>query len=460
MVFSGVVFLYAFLPITLILYYLVPKKARNLVLLITSLVFYSWGEPIYIILMLYSILFNYAMGILMDRNKKARKEVLVFTILINLFLLGFFKYAGFLVTSVNSLFGTNIPVRELPLPIGISFYTFQALSYNIDLYRKKFPVQRNFIHFATYITMFPQLIAGPIVRYEEIEKELSERKFSLSTFGVGVVRFVFGLAKKVLLSNLIGSLFDTVFATGNTLTTLSAFLGSLAYMLQIYFDFSGYSDMAIGLGAMLGFTFSENFDDPYAAVSVTDFWRKWHISLGTWFREYVYIPLGGNRVSVLKHMRNVLIVWFLTGLWHGANWNFILWGLYYGILLILEKYIFLKLPLPKFLTRLATLVLVFLGWIFFAHESFAEIAMTFRSIFGNAPGGLTDEHSLYLLFSYLPLLLIGIFFCMPFIKRLIGKWLSHKVARIFVYIFVFVLLFVCTAFLVTENYNPFLYFRF
>ena len=328
MVFSSVTFLFIFLPVSLLLYYLVPEKLKNLVLLLVSLVFYAWGEPLYVLLMLYSILFNYSMGLLMEKHEGAKKQILIFSVIVNLFIIGFFKYYGFLIENINALLHVNIPVRNIALPIGISFYTFQALSYVIDLYRGRFRAQRDPIAFGAYITMFPQLIAGPIVRYEDIKDQMQHRKLSLARFGKGALRFTCGLAKKVLLANLVGALFTEIQGLGSHVSVLTAWLGALAYTFQIFFDFSGYSDMAIGLGHMLGFTFVENFDYPYFAKSVTDFWRRWHISLSTWFREYVYIPLGGNRVKVWKHIRNILIVWLLTGLWHGASWNFVIWGLY------------------------------------------------------------------------------------------------------------------------------------
>ena len=459
MVFSSVTFLFVFLPLTLLLYYIVPKKGRNLVLLLMSLVFYAWGEPVYVVLMLYSILLNYSMGRLMD-GTRYKKSVLVFTVILNLFILGFFKYYGFVMENVNALTGLDLPIRKISLPIGISFYTFQALSYIIDLYRGKFRAQKNLISFACYITMFPQLIAGPIVRYESIERQLSVRKVSLERFGFGAMRFIFGLAKKVLLANLIGGLFDTVHAAGADVSTVTAWLGALAYTFQIYFDFSGYSDMAIGLGHMLGFSFMENFNDPYAASSVTDFWRRWHISLGTWFREYVYIPLGGNRVSVPKHIRNILVVWALTGLWHGASWNFVLWGLYYGLLLLFEKYVWLKLPVPKWITRILTFFLVIIGWVIFSADSLSGIGTSLSAMAGFASRGLVDSDALYYLRTNSVLFFAEILFCLPVVRKLHAGLMRHSYTQALVYVFALVLLVVCTAFLVTQNYNPFLYFRF
>ncbi len=463
MIFSSVTFLFLFLPFTLLLYYIVPKKLKNAVLLVTSLVFYAWGEPVYVVLMLYSILLNYSMGLLMDRFPRAKKEILGFTVAINLLMLGFFKYYGFLMENINAVFHLNLPIRSLALPIGISFYTFQALSYDIDLYRGKFPVQKNIVKFAAYITMFPQLIAGPIVRYEDVEKQMDQRKLSMPRFGRGAVRFIIGLAKKVLLANLTGAIFDQVHLAGADISTLSAWTGALAYTFQIYFDFSGYSDMAIGLGDMLGFRFMENFNYPYAAESVTDFWRRWHISLGTWFREYVYIPLGGNRVKVLKHIRNILIVWMLTGLWHGASWNFVIWGLYYGLLLLLEKYVFLKWKIPTAVRRVFTLLFVIIGWVIFSSDTLPLILTTISAMFGFAKKGFADGTARYLLRSSWPILLFAAFFSLPILKKPLEKMKQGRAGVLYMcagYILLLLLLSVSIAFLVTENYNPFLYFRF
>ncbi len=463
MIFSSVTFLFIFLPVTLLLYYIVPKKLKNVVLLLTSLVFYAWGEPVYVILMLYSILLNYSMGLLMDRFPNAGKQILVFTVAINLLLLGFFKYYGFFMENLNALFRLNLPVRTIALPIGISFYTFQALSYVIDLYRGKFPVQKNFVKFAAYITMFPQLIAGPIVRYEDVEKQMDERTLSMARFGKGAVRFIIGLGKKVLLANLTGAVFETLHASGAGISTLSAWTMALSYTFQIYFDFSGYSDMAIGLGEMLGFTFMENFNYPYAAESVTDFWRRWHISLGTWFREYVYIPLGGNRVRVWKHVRNILIVWMLTGLWHGASWNFVLWGLYYGLLLLLEKYVFLKWKIPSLIRRFFTLIFVIVGWMIFSANTLPEILTSLKSMFGFAENGFADKTALYTLKNSGLLLGISAFFSLPILKKPLRRLKSGPAGvlyYLFGFVFLLAILTVSIAFLVTENYNPFLYFRF
>ena len=460
MVFSSVTFLFLFLPVSLILYYIVPQKLKNFVLLLCSLVFYAWGEPIYVLLMIYSILLNYVSGLLMANHPKYKKQVLVFTIILNLFIIGFFKYYGFLMENFNALTGLNIPIRKLALPIGISFYTFQALSYDIDLYRGKFPVQKNFVAFAAYITMFPQLIAGPIVRYEDVAKQMMKRKLSLSRFGKGALRFIFGLSKKVLLANVVGALFDTIHASGTDLSVVTAWIGALAYTFQIYFDFSGYSDMAIGLGEMLGFSFMENFDYPYAADSVTDFWRRWHISLSTWFREYVYIPLGGNRVNVIRHIRNILIVWFLTGLWHGASWNFILWGLYYGLLLLFEKYVWSRIPMPRFINRILTLLLVIIGWVIFSSDTLPQILSTLGAMFGKAPLGFFDSNARYYLSTNWVLLVVCVFCALPGVRLIYKSLKQDTLGRVILWILAAVLLTACTAFMVSQSYNPFLYFRF
>ena len=345
MVFSSVLFLFRFLPIFMICYFLVPRKMKNLVLFLGSLVFYAWGEPVYIFLMLFSTISDYVWGRLIEeyRGKDHSRIFLLCSIGINLFILGFFKYADFLLQTVNTVFGTSIPLLKLPLPIGISFYTFQTMSYTIDVYRGEAPVQNNIISFGAYVSMFPQLIAGPIVRYQDIAAELNTRTESLERFSLGIRRFVVGLGKKVLLANQAGALWTEITAIlPADRSVLMVWMGILAFVFQISFDFSGYSDMAVGMGHMLGFHFPENFNYPYISKSITEFWRRWHISLGTWFKEYVYIPLGGNRKGGLLQVRNILVVWLLTGIWHGASINFLLWGIYFGLLLLLEKFVLMK----------------------------------------------------------------------------------------------------------------------
>lgn len=470
MLFSSIIFLFKFLPLTLLLYYIVPERFKNTVLLVCSLLFYAWGEPVYIFLMLFSITFNYVSGLELasvkeDRNVAKRK--LVFNIAVNIGVLGFFKYYGFLMESLSTLLRVDIPYRELALPIGISFYTFQALSYVIDVYWGKVEAQRNYISFAVYVTMFPQLIAGPIVQYKDVERQLRKRSISVMNFGAGALFFISGLAKKVLLANTAGMIFTTVEGLGKgEMSVLTAWLGCLAYAFQIYFDFGGYSDMAIGLGKMFGFQFLENFDYPYMSKSITEFWRRWHISLGSWFREYVYIPLGGNRVEPAKHIRNILVVWILTGLWHGASWNFVVWGLYYGLLLLLEKYVFRDLPerLPAAVRHLYTLFFVALGWVFFFSPGLKEAVGYIGVMFGVGSRGFADRQAMYLLVSNTAWWIIFALCSTPFVHRTLNiRLLSRNYEKLkdIVYCAVYGVVFLlCIAYLVTETYNPFLYFRF
>lgn len=468
MLFSSIVFLFTFLPVVLILYYLLPVRFRNVILLLASLVFYAWGEPVYLFLMLLSILFNYFSGLDIARNlqdKRAAKRSLVFNLIINLAVLGFFKYEGFVLDTLNGILPVHISYHALPLPIGISFYTFQILSYIIDVYRGNVKVQTNLPNFALYVTMFPQLIAGPIVQYADVDEQLASRETSRTKFGEGSMYFIRGLAKKVLLANTSGMIFTEVsgLAKGN-IAVMTAWLGAFAYMFQIYFDFSGYSDMAIGLGKMFGFEFNMNFNYPYLAKSITEFWRRWHISLSSWFRDYVYIPLGGNRVSKIKHIRNLLIVWFLTGLWHGAAWNFVAWGLYYGVILIIEKYLLSPVldRLPDVVRHIYSIVLVVIGWVLFFSSSFGQAADYIRVMFGAGAHGFADRESMYLLTSNLILWLILIFGSTPLVHfryehMLRSKKWNTTIINSVVYAALFI---VCIAYLVTETYNPFLYFRF
>lgn len=463
MIFSSILFIFFFLPAVLVLYYVVPQKFQNAVLLFMSIFFYAWGEPVYVVLMIFSIVFNYVLGLdisCRSNDEKAVKRSLIFAVVVNLFILCFFKYYGFLVDTVNGVFHTSFSYKALPLPIGISFYTFQTMSYVIDVYKKKVTVQKNIVKFGVYVSMFPQLIAGPIVRYVDIAGQLDRRKFSGEMFEQGCERFIRGLGKKVLLANGMGKLFETLHALpeGQT-TTVLAWLCVLAYTFQIYFDFSGYSDMAMGLGHMFGFHLPKNFDYPYQSKSITEFWHRWHISLGTWFREYVYIPLGGNRVSVRRHVINLLIVWMLTGLWHGASWNFVFWGMYYGILLILEKYVigtYLE-RLPSWLRGIYSIVLVMIGWVFFFSGTMQGAGAILAAMF-RFDHGVWNGPTFYYLRENLLLLLI----CMLASRRKLYIWYSRaaansKVLAVLVHILIFVL---CIAFLVYDTYNPFLYFRF
>lgn len=470
MIFSSIFFLFVFLPVTLILYYLVPWKGKNLVLLLTSLVFYAWGEPVYVALMLFSIVFNYLSGIELtvyeETNQNSKKKFCFWmTVAVNLGVLGFFKYYGFLIGNLNAILPFHIPYRALPLPIGISFYTFQTLSYIIDVYKGKVEVQKNFVRFGAYVTMFPQLIAGPIVRYSDVEKQLRKRSLSIYKFGQGTTWFLRGLGKKVLLANNVGVLFDTIAALeAGQRSVLTAWLGLIAYALQVYFDFSGYSDMAVGLGKMFGFEFMKNFDYPYTSASVSEFWRRWHISLGSWFREYVYIPLGGNRVSVPMQIRNLLIVWMLTGFWHGADWNFILWGLYYGIWLIIEKFItgrYLK-RLPIWLSRLITLFIVLLGWVWFFSPDFSSAVVYFGNLAGISGAGLVDARAWYYLKTNGLLLLIGMVGStqLPWDIYMGAIRKNSPLLTVKACVGYGLILLLSAAYLVNATYNPFLYFRF
>ncbi|MDO5337131.1 MAG: MBOAT family O-acyltransferase [Eubacteriales bacterium] len=470
MIFSSLFFLYVFLPVTLILYYVVPTKLKNTVLLLVSLIFYAWGEPVYIFLMIFSILFNYFSGIEIafyreeNRDKDAKICFWVTTVA-NLAILGFFKYYGFLIDNLNAILPFEIPYRQLALPIGISFYTFQTLSYVIDVYLGKVEVQKNLIHFGAYVTMFPQLIAGPIVKYSDVAAQLVSRKISLRRFGDGTAWFLRGLGKKVLFANNIGMVYDAIAALApDQRSVITAWVGCAAYTFQIYYDFSGYSDMAIGLGKMFGFDFIKNFDYPYTSSSVTEFWRRWHISLGSWFREYVYIPLGGNRCSTLKNIRNIFVVWMLTGFWHGAAWNFIFWGLYYGILLFLEKYTlksFLE-RVPLFVKHIYTMILVMIGWVFFSAPTMGSATTYLGNMIGIGGHGFIDSTGLYYLGSSAILFILMSLCAGPLVYRLFRHFAlsggSFKTTRVvLVYMGIFLL---CTAYLVNATYNPFLYFRF
>lgn len=384
MVFSSITFLFYFLPIVLIIYYLIPNKYKNIVLLISSFIFYFYGEPKNIYIMILSILATYIFGILIDKYKKTKysKIFLILSIFINIGLLIYFKYADFIIKNVNLWLSNKIDLIHVILPIGISFYTFQLISYIVDVYRGEAKVQKNIIKLATYISLFPQLIAGPIVRYTTIENQLENREYNMKNFSIGVRRFIIGLGKKVMIANVMGNLIN-IFLVSDEKSVLFYWLYAIALMIQIYFDFSGYSDMAIGLGKMLGFDFPENFNYPYIATSITDFWRRWHISLSSWFRDYIYIPLGGNRISKLKWIRNIIIVWMLTGLWHGAEWNFVIWGLYFGVLLIIEKLFLLKWlqKIPKVISRIYTLFIVMISFIIFNGEGISTILENIGGLF-------------------------------------------------------------------------------
>ena len=464
MVFSSLTFLLWFLPCVLLVYFLVPRKAKNAILFAFSLLFYAWGEPIYVGLMIFSTVLDYCCGRAVEKYRgtpKAKIGLLV-SVIVNLSLLCLFKYTDFLLGTVNGIFGCNIPLLNLPLPIGISFYTFQTMSYTIDVYRGDAKVQNNIISFGAYVSLFPQLIAGPIVRYQTIADQIDERTHSFDKFGEGVKRFVCGLGKKVLLANNIGLLWNTI-SGSSELSVVSAWLGIVAFAFQIYFDFSGYSDMAIGLGKMFGFDFLENFDHPYCSKSVTEFWRRWHISMGTWFRDYVYIPLGGNRKGLAIQLRNIAIVWLLTGFWHGASWNYVLWGVFYGVLLIFEKFFLLDQlkKAPAIVGHLYTLLCVALGWVLFAFEDFGAGFAYLKTMFGGA--AFCNSMALYQLLSYLPLLLLCAVAATPLGTKLYHKWNGKCSTGLMASADVTGIVAVAglsVAYLISGSYNPFLYFRF
>lgn len=460
MVFSSITFLFYFLPIVLALYYLVPNKFKNLILLISSFIFYFYGEPKYVLLMAFSIISTYICGILVDkyRGTKTAKLFLILEIIISIGLLIYFKYADFIIKNINLWLSQKIDLINVLLPIGISFYTFQMISYVVDIYRGEVKVQKNILKLATYVSLFPQLIAGPIVRYSTIEKQLENREYSINKFSLGVRRFVIGLGKKVLIANVIGTLVNTFFISEDK-SILFYWLYAIGVMLQIYFDFSGYSDMAIGLGKMFGFDFLENFNYPYIATSITDFWRRWHISLSSWFRDYVYIPLGGNRVSKIKWIRNIMVVWILTGLWHGAEWNFIIWGIYFGILLIIEKLFLLKKTekIPKFLKVIYTLFLVMISFIIFNGN---EIIENIKGLFGIGNISFISKESIYYLKSYFIVILIGIIGATPIMKNIVKKEKIKKITNILEPIYLFSILLLSTSYIIDGSFNPFLYFRF
>ena len=465
MVFSSITFLFYFLPIVLIIYYIAPKKFRNVVLLISSLFFYFFGEPKYGWIMVLSIISMYIHGILIDKFKstKYKKVPLISGIVISIAVLFYFKYFDFLIENINLWLNKKIDIFGIILPIGISFYTFQMISYLVDVYRGEAKVQKSFVKLATYISLFPQLIAGPIVRYTTVEEQLKNREYTFEKFAHGVRRFVIGLAKKVLIANVMGELVNVFNEYGDG-TVIFYWLYAISNMIQIYFDFSGYSDMAIGLGKMLGFEFLENFNYPYIAKSITDFWRRWHISLSTFFRDYVYIPLGGNRVSKIKWIRNILIVWALTGLWHGAAWNFVIWGLLFGVLLILEKTIFKNIieKIPGFIRHILVLVIVAISFIIFSGSDMNTILSQILGLFGIGDTGFASSVSIYYLKSFLIILSIAIIGGTP-IAKIIAEKLKKKYPKtinILEMIFLIILLSICVAYIVSGSFNPFLYFRF
>lgn len=464
MVFSSLVFMFAYLPITLLAYYLVPRQGRNIFLFIVNLIFYGWGEPRLVLLMVFNIFFNYIGGWLVDKYRadaKKKKLFLILTCVLDIGILAVFKYTGMITETLNMLPFLNIPELQISLPIGISFYTFQTMSYVIDVYRDDAPVSKNFINFGTYVALFPQLIAGPIVRYRDVAEQLVNRRETLEMFTRGVKLFMVGLAKKVIIANTMGTLTTNIFATTDENGVVGTWVGMIAYTFQIYFDFSGYSDMACGLGNMLGFEFLKNFNYPYIAKSITDFWRRWHISLSTWFKEYVYIPLGGNRKGVKRQILNLLIVWGLTGLWHGAAYNFVLWGLYYGLLLILEKFVLKKFldRLPSFVQHIYTLFIVIIGWGLFYFTDVRQLGEFMVDLF-NFGNGICGNQAFNLIMSNLPMLIIAAVASTPLAAMLYNRFEHTRFMWIPETLYCMGVLAVSTASLVNQSYNPFLYFRF
>ena len=463
MLFSSIPFLYYFLPLVIITYIIVPFKLKNAVLLFFSLVFYGWGEPRYLIFMIISILSGYILGLFIEKyhDTKLSKLFLICSLAISLGMLGYFKYTDFFISNINSIFHSSIPLLRIALPIGISFYTFQILSYTIDVYRKDVPAQRNLISLATYISLFPQLIAGPIVRYSDVELQLNDRIHSKEKFALGMRRFVMGLSKKILIANQLGELCD-IFLVSNDKSILFYWLYAISFMLHIYFDFSGYSDMAIGLGKMFGFDFIENFNYPYISKSVTEFWRRWHMSLGSWFRDYVYIPLGGNRVSKSRHIFNIFVVWFLTGFWHGASWNFIVWGLFFFVILIIEKQWLLPyLNKSKVWNHIYVLLLVAISFVIFNAKDLADAMLTVGGMFGLQNVPIISQEFIYYVQSYGLILVMAIIGATPYPKQFFNKFSeSKKFMDIIEPLSVAFLILLVTAYLVDGSFNPFLYFRF
>ena len=456
--------MFAYLPITLLAYYLVPRQGRNIFLFIVNLIFYGWGEPKLVLLMVFNIFFNYIGGWLVDKYRadaKKKKLFLILTCVLDIGILAVFKYTGMITETLNMLPFLNIPELQISLPIGISFYTFQTMSYVIDVYRDDAPVSKNFINFGTYVALFPQLIAGPIVRYRDVAEQLVNRRETLEMFTRGVKLFMVGLAKKVIIANTMGTLTTNIFATTDENGVVGTWVGMIAYTFQIYFDFSGYSDMACGLGNMMGFEFLKNFNYPYIAKSITDFWRRWHISLSTWFKEYVYIPLGGNRKGVKRQILNLLIVWGLTGLWHGAAYNFVLWGLYYGLLLILEKFVLKKYldRLPSFVQHIYTLFIIIIGWGLFYFTDVGQLGEFMVDLF-NFGNGICGDQAFNLIMSNLPMLIIAAVASTPLATMLYTRFEHTRFMWIPETLYCMGVLAVSTASLVNQSYNPFLYFRF
>ena len=469
MAFSELKFVFLFLPLALLAHKVMPMRGKNLILALLSLLFFAWGSPEYVLLMLAIVAFNYFSGLLIGEKKsendpRGAKYALVSAVAANLLMLGFFKYWGFLLENVNALFGTHLATRITSMPIGVSFFTFSVLSYLFDVYRDKAEAQHNIVHFTLFVTFFPKLVSGPIVPYAEMERQILERKIGPAHFGRGSRLFLIGLSKKVLLADTLGKTFYALSALEpGSMSAVSAWLGAVCYALMLYFDFGGYSDMAIGLAEMFGFTFQKNFDYPYMSASLTEFWRRWHISLGAWFRDYVYIPLGGSRAGTAKTIRNLLIVWLLTGIWHGASWNFVFWGLYYGLLLLLEKFVFAKIleKIPNFIRRIPTLLLVIIGWVFFFSPSLGSAFRWLGSMLGLGAGGLLDSTAKYYLSGCAIILVISAFGAFPLAAKLGNQALRRRRWPVYVSVAWFAaLMILCIAGMTVSTYSSFLYFQF
>lgn len=468
MTFNTILFLFTFLPIALILYYVVPKRFRNIPLVLLSLVFYAWGNPTYLILMVFSVVFNYITGLeldayLQEERHTGAKVTMISAVVVNLLILGFFKYYGFLISTVNSITGLTLSAPELSLPLGISFFTFSVLSYVFDVYYGRATVQKNFLDFTLYVTFFAKVTSGPIVQYKDMAPQLRNRRMVPAKFGAGISMFLIGLGKKVLIADNLGTTFSAI-SSLSTMSSGTAWLGMVLYSLQLYFDFSGYSDMAIGLAQCFGFDFSKNFDYPYLSGSISEFWRRWHISLGSWFRDYVYIPLGGNRCSKPRQLLNLAVVWLLTGLWHGSAWNFVLWGIYHGIFVILEKFVLKDIwpKVPKLIRIFVTTLLVFFGWVLFFSPSLSCAVHYYQQMFGAGRLGIFDSAFHYYFSSSLRLLIVAFIGCGPIVRRIHQRLCYYKGGKLtYVSIIGFVLLLVaCVAYMMSATYSSFLYVQF
>lgn len=467
MLFSSVTFLFYFLPIVFMIYYIVPNKIKNYVLLLASIVFYAWGGVLYLPILIISVFSNYLFALKIDKykdNKEKSKRILTLSIIFNILFLGVFKYLNFIVGTINIILNSSINIPQIPLPIGISFYTFQAMSYVIDVYRKDGRVQKNIFNLLLYISMFPQLVAGPIVRYETVDDQITKREYSFDKFNLGLERLIKGLFKKVIISNTVGELATIIYELSPMeMSITTAWIGAIAYTLQIYFDFSGYSDMAIGLGKMLGFDFMENFNYPYVAKSVSEFWRRWHISLGSWFRDYLYIPLGGNRCSTIRGYRNLTIVWLVTGIWHGASWNFIIWGMYFGLFIILERLFLQKLldKLPKIIQHIYLMIIVIIGWVIFSQPNLTSAIEYLKIMLGIGDYPLINGYATFYIKQYGMIIFVAILASIPILKYVRDKSTIInnliKLAKPIIVLFLFILVII---YLVNSTFNPFIYFNF